>query len=168
MWQLSRDRCLMSKKERRAYLRKELKEYLRETPMTEDERTALREWVAEGNSVHENGAFACYEGGVPCDYLDVYRYEEEIRRDLEKLSPREQRIYIDRLNGVETIDTLREDVKELRLKAEAYYKVIFYHNLENEALQMIQWVKEEQEELARQSAGFMASLLDDEELPFSD
>ena len=62
-------------KEKRQFLKKELKEYEKITPMTEDERKVLHEWVADGNSVHENGAMACYEGGRPMDFLDVYREE---------------------------------------------------------------------------------------------
>lgn len=60
-------------KERKSYLRKELKEYEKATPMTDEERQAVREWVRAGNSVHENDMMACYEGGCPMDYLDVYR-----------------------------------------------------------------------------------------------
>ena len=50
------------KKEKRRFLRQELKEYERVTPMTEEERSALWEWVNAGNSVHENGSMASYEG----------------------------------------------------------------------------------------------------------
>lgn len=60
-------------KERMAYLRKELKEYEKVTPMTDEERKAVRAWVKAGNSVHENDMLACYEGGYPMDYLDTYR-----------------------------------------------------------------------------------------------
>ena len=44
-------------KEKRNFLRKELKEYEKVTPMTEEERIALHEWVKNGNSVHENGSW---------------------------------------------------------------------------------------------------------------
>src|SRR5699024_12501293 len=60
-------------------LKQELREYEKVTPMTEEEREALHEWVAAGNSVHENGSMASYESGRPVDFLDVYREEEEIR-----------------------------------------------------------------------------------------
>ena len=69
-------------KERRRFLKQELKEYEKATSMTDEERNALREWVRDGNSVHENAAMAVYEGGRPIDFLDVYREEEEIRRAL--------------------------------------------------------------------------------------
>lgn len=77
---------------------------------------ALHEWVLEGYSVHENGSMASTESGEPCDFLDVYRYEEELRQDLKKLSTREQENYLARLRNEDTIDNLREDFNELFLK----------------------------------------------------
>ena len=43
-------------KEKRQFLKKELREYEKTTPMTEEERKVLHEWVARGYSVHENGS----------------------------------------------------------------------------------------------------------------
>ena len=45
-------------KEKRRFLRRELKEYERVTPMTEEERHVLHEWVNRGYSVHENGSMS--------------------------------------------------------------------------------------------------------------
>ena len=73
-------------KEKTQLLKQELREYEKTTPMTEEEKEALHEWVAAGNSVHENGSMASYEGGRPVDFLDVYREEEEIRRALDSMS----------------------------------------------------------------------------------
>lgn len=50
-------------KEKTQLLKQELREYEKTTPMTEEEKEALHEWVAAGNSVHENGSMASYEGG---------------------------------------------------------------------------------------------------------
>ncbi len=41
--------------------------------MTEEEKEALHEWVALGKSVHDNGWYACWDGGIPMDFLDAYR-----------------------------------------------------------------------------------------------
>lgn len=79
--------------ERQKYLEKELKEYIRITQMTPDERKAVTEWVRMGNSVHENGSLACYEGGRPLDFLDVYRDEEAIRKATAGMSPEDTRRY---------------------------------------------------------------------------
>jgi hypothetical protein len=81
-------------KEKRQFLKKELREYEKTTPMTEEERKVLHEWVARGYSVHENGSMASYEGGRPMDFLDVYREEEEIRRHLSSMSYEEGSRYL--------------------------------------------------------------------------
>lgn len=111
----------------------ELRKYEEITEMTVEERTALREWVAEGNSVHENGSMGCHENGRPMDFLDVYRYEEEIRKELKKLTPKEQENYIARLQGRDTVDTLREDMTELLFKMEAYRRILQKHGLLSES-----------------------------------
>ena len=137
-------------KEKAALLRNELIEYEQNHEMTEDERTALREWVMDGNSVHENGSMAYTEHGVPSDFLDVYRYEEGIRRDLEKLSPREQENYIARLRGEDTIDNLREDFDKLFFKAQIYGQVLRSNGLFEEANLKIKTAEEESKKHALQ------------------
>lgn len=42
-------------KEKERSLQRELKEYEKVTPMTEEERIALHEWVRDGNSIHVHG-----------------------------------------------------------------------------------------------------------------
>ena len=44
----------MNTDKRQIFLEKELIEYEKVTVMTADEQSALRAWVAAGNSVHEN------------------------------------------------------------------------------------------------------------------
>lgn len=125
------------------YLMNELIEYEKNTKMTDKECSALREWVTAGNSVHENGSMACTESGVPSDFLAVYRYEEEIRRDLEKLSPKEQENYLARIQGTDTIDNLREDLNKLFFKAHIYEKVFRSYGLLSEAESKIKQAEEE-------------------------
>lgn len=81
------------KQERQRYLEKELKEYIKITPMTPAECKAVKEWVRQGNSVHENGSMTCYEGGQLLDFLDVYRDEEIIRKATSGMSPEDTRRY---------------------------------------------------------------------------
>lgn len=130
-------------KEKAAVLWNELIEYEKNNEMTDDERTALKEWVLAGNSVHDNGSMAFTEGGVPCDFLDDYRYQEEIRRDLEKLSPREEENYLARLRGEDTIDNLREDLDELYFKVRIYEQILRSYGLFEKAEKKIEIVKEE-------------------------
>ena len=60
------------------YLEKQYREYTRKTPMTDKEKTALKEWVMDGNSPYDNPAGFWKDGFHPADFLDVYRDEEYI------------------------------------------------------------------------------------------
>lgn len=135
----------------------ELRKYEKATEMTEKEKTALHEWVAAGNSVHENGSMGCYENGQPLDFLDVFRYEEEIRQTLEHLTPQEKENYIARLRGVDTVETLMEDIAELSFKTEAYRRILQRHGLLSEAEELLKVWKVSQTGL---------SPINDDELPF--
>ena len=79
-------------KERRKFLRKELREYLKTTETTPDELEALKEWVAQGNSVYENGSNAFYEVGTPVWFLEEYCHWRDLESEVESEaeSPREQ------------------------------------------------------------------------------
>lgn len=50
--------------------------------------------------------------------------EEEIRKDLEKLSPAEQDKYIARLKGEYTVEILLEDIQALQFRLNAYERVL--------------------------------------------
>lgn len=143
----------------------ELTEYEKSTKMTTEERNALHEWVLDGNSVHENSSMAYTGSGVPCDFLEVYRYEEGIRRELEKLSPREGENYLTRLRGEDTLDTLKEDFYELFFKAEIYERVLRSHGLLDEAVFRIKQAKEKAQEETKKFAEWMEAH-PEEELPF--
>lgn len=80
--------------ERQLYLKEELEAYEKVTPMTDEERNALHEWVAGGNSVHENGSYGVWEGGAPIDFLDVYRWEQEEKEKIYAMSDEERRRYL--------------------------------------------------------------------------
>ena len=116
-------------KERRSYLKKELREYEKETPMTEEERKILHEWVDEGNSVHENGSNACYEGGRPLDFLDVYREEEEIRQTLDSLCGEERERYLCEIRHEPYVPDLLAEIYKLEMKLRAYAQVLEDHGL---------------------------------------
>lgn len=114
-------------------LEKELKEYLKITPVNEEELEALKEWVADGNSVHTNPSMATDEHGNPSDFLLDYRYHAEIYKELEQLSGKEKEMYLARLRGEETIDTLREDLYKVMYERDVYLKVLQKHGLLKEA-----------------------------------
>ena len=114
-------------------LEKELKEYLKITPVNEEELEALKEWVSDGNSVHTNPSMATDEHGNPSDFLLDYRYHAEIYKELEQLSGKEKEMYLARLRGEETIDTLREDLYKVMYERDVYLKVLQKHGLLKEA-----------------------------------
>lgn len=114
-------------------LRKELKEYEAVTPMTDEERAALHEWVEGGNSVHDNGSMASYEGGRPMDFLDVYREEEEIRRTLDSLEGKEKEKFLRELRGEENEEDLREKRDRYWFIIGVYEYVLRRHGLMQEA-----------------------------------
>lgn len=119
--------------ERQRFLEEELKEYEKNTEMNEEERTALREWVATGNSVHENGCLAEDGHGNYIDFLDVYREDQEIRETLSKMSPEEQEEYLAQLRGEDTINSLRREKHEMFFKLKVYERVLKEYHLLDEA-----------------------------------
>ena len=77
--------------ETREILEKQYKEYIKETPMTKKEQRVLREWVKDGHSVYENASLVWAEGGVPVEFLTVWREEEYIRQHTKGMIPEETR-----------------------------------------------------------------------------
>ena len=134
-------------KEKRQLLKQELREYEKVTPMTEEEREALHEWVAAGNSVHENGSMASYESGRPVDFLDVYREEEEIRRALESMSYDEGSKYLLEEYGIDrdgvttpkppTYEELKEKANRLYRTCFLYWEFLAANNLCEEAYEYV-------------------------------
>lgn len=112
---------------------KELEEYEKETPMTDEERSALRDWVKAGNSVHNNGSMFSGEGGYPVDFLDVYREEEYIRKRLDSLEGKEKEKYLRELMGEVNIEDLRERIDRYWFMIGVYEYVLRKHGLMAEA-----------------------------------
>lgn len=136
-------------KEYMKFLKKELKEYEAETFMTEGERSALHEWVDAGNSVHENGSMASYEGGRPMDFLDVYREEQEIWKTLDKLDGKERENYLRRLRGEMNAEDLREELHHRSFICDVYEYVLRKHGLLSEAKEEILAAEKRSEEFIR-------------------
>ena len=134
-------------KEKRRFLKQELKEYEKTTPMTEEEKAVLHEWVAAGNSVHANGSMASYEGGRPMDFLDVYREEEEIRRALSSRSYEEGSRYLLEEYGIDrdgvltpkppTYEELKKKASRLYRTCLLYWEVLVANDLRDEAYEHV-------------------------------
>lgn len=138
---------------------KEYHDYVKKTPMTEKEKEALWEWVMDGNSVHENPSMAVDDHNSPADFLDDYRYHEEIYQQLEQLTGKDKENYLARLHGEDTIDTLREDLQTACYERDVYYKVISRHGLLREAKEFLEAGLELSRSIQRTALSF-------EELPF--
>ena len=134
-------------------------DYVKKTLMTEKEKEALWEWVLDGNSVHENPSMAVDDYNCSVDFLDDYRYHEEIYQQLEKLTGKDKESYLVRLRGEDTIDTLREDLQAACYERDVYYKVLSRHGLLQEA-------KECLEAGLERSNSLQLTALPFEELPF--
>jgi hypothetical protein len=109
-------------KERKRFLKQELKEYEKITPMTEEERRELHKWIEAGYSVHENTCCAVGDGNSPIDFLDIYREEEALRKATAGMGNEEARKYVlDYYGWTEeeneqkeyTVEALKERVREL-------------------------------------------------------
>ena len=136
-------------KEQMALLRKELEEYEETTPMTDEERSVLHEWVDAGNSVHDNSADAVYEGGRTMDFLDVYREEEYIREKLDSLEGAEKEKYLRELRGEQNEDDLREECSRYWFIIGVYEQVLRRYGLMSEAEAEIQAAEKRSEEFSR-------------------
>lgn len=113
--------------ERQRFLEQELKTYERATPMTDEERTVLRSWVRDGNSVHENTSDARGEDGRPMDFLEVYRQDVEISDALAAMTYEEGTEYLRREYGIvrenKPIQQPRPSYDELLKKAERLFRI---------------------------------------------
>lgn len=73
-------------KTRENFLHKQLKEYEATIGiMTADERKELHEWVAAGNSVHDNPCYIYGEDGCPMDYINAIRCDKELKELCEEM-----------------------------------------------------------------------------------
>lgn len=79
----------------------ELGRYEREVPMSCYEKRLLRKWVASGHSPSENAGskYICLTGSEAYDFLDVYRMDREIHRDVKGMSKSEQEAYLKEYTG---------------------------------------------------------------------
>ena len=129
-------------KEKLRLLKQELKEYERITPMTEEERSAVREWVSAGNSVHENAAMFSCEGGRPMDFLDVYRELEHLRKATANMTYDEESRYLLEEYGINrdekpeprpAFEDLCKRTKRIYRTCMLYRDVLIMNDLKDEA-----------------------------------
>ncbi|SEK34909.1 hypothetical protein SAMN04487770_101233 [Butyrivibrio sp. ob235] len=74
----------------------DLERYESEVQMTPYEKRAVRKWVIDGHSPYENpgSRYLCMTGSEPYDFLDVYRMDREIQKDMKGMNKEQQRAYL--------------------------------------------------------------------------
>jgi hypothetical protein len=101
---------------RQDYLWDEYQDYIAQKPMTPYERRLVRNWVKEGNSVYGCTQSRYYgESAYPMEFLEVYRTDRTIDKELQGKTPQEREAYLKDLLGYQEEPA---EEKELR-KAKA-------------------------------------------------
>lgn len=101
---------------RQEFLWDEYQDYIAKKPMTPYERRLVREWVKDGNSVYGCTQSRYYgESAYPMEFLEVYRSDRAIDKELQGKTPQERESYLKDLLGYQEEPA---EEKELR-KAKA-------------------------------------------------
>ena len=101
---------------RQEFLWDEYQDYIAKKPMTPYERRLVREWVKDGNSVYGCTQSRYYgESAYPMEFLEVYRSDRAIDKELQGKTPQEREAYVKDLLGYQEEPA---EEKELR-KAKA-------------------------------------------------
>ena len=101
---------------RQEFLWDEYQDYIAKKPMTPYERRLVREWVKDGNSVYGCTQSRYYgESAYPMEFLEVYRSDRAIDKELQGTTPQEREAYLKDLLGYQEEPA---EEKELR-KAKA-------------------------------------------------
>ena len=80
---------------RQEFLWDEYQDYIAKKPMTPYERRLVREWVKEGNSVYGCTQSRYYgESAYPMEFLEVYRSDRAIDKELQGKTPQEREAYL--------------------------------------------------------------------------
>ena len=148
------------KNTRQELLLQELREYEAKASLSKDERDALREWVKNGNSIHENPCMAEDGHGRYLDFIDVYRTNAELGNILDSLTEKERENYLARLQRVATIDDLRDDLMKMTFRMNCYEDVLRNYGLLDKALEYCD------SRMAQESQTSVFDNAHDEPLPF--
>ena len=101
---------------RQEFLWDEYQDYIAKKPMTPYERRLVREWGKDGNSVYGCTQSRYYgESAYPMEFLEVYRSDRAIDKELQGKTPQEREAYLKDLLGYQEEPA---EEKELR-KAKA-------------------------------------------------
>ena len=128
---------------RQEFLWDEYQDYIAKKPMTPYERRLVRKWVKEGNSVYGCTQSRYYgESAYPMEFLEVYRSDRAIDKELQGKTPQERETYLKDLLGYQE-ETAEE--KELREAKDATPGPVNAHirKLERELFHIWAFIMEE-------------------------
>ena len=102
---------------RQDYLWDEYQDYIAQKPMSAYERRLVRNWVKEGNSVYGCTQSRYYgESAYPMEFLEVYRMDRSIDKDLQGKTPQEREAYLKDLMGYCGETTEEKELREAKAK----------------------------------------------------
>ena len=148
---------------RQEFLWDEYQDYIAKKPMTPYEHRLVRKWVKEGNSVYGCTQSRYYgESAYPMEFLEVYRSDRAIDKELQGKTPQERETYLKDLLGYQE-ETAEE--KELREAKDATPGPVNAHirKLERELFHI--WAFIIEEGLCSEAMGYVNEHRD-EESPF--
>ncbi len=129
--------------EKQRYLEEELAAFELKNSMTGPERRALRKWVRSGHSVYESpGSRYCLNSALPVqDFLDVYRQDHEIDRELKGKTRAEQTEWLKAYMGYDEpeeqkepgIPEMKEHIRKLEHELFNLWEYISQEGLGSEA-----------------------------------
>ena len=136
-------------------LLKEMYEYIDRNPVTDEERQALLEWIQAGHSVYERCPSRYLPEREEQDFLDIYRQDREIDRDVAGMTSDAMIAYLKDYMGYsdpEPIQNYSHGQLEEMVRRLEKENLILYHFLERKG------IKADAEQYVRQHI--------DEEIPF--
>ena len=145
---------------RQDYLWDEYQDYIAQKPMTAYERRLVRNWVKAGNSVYGCTQSRYYgESEYPMEFLEVYRADREIDRDLQGKTPKEKEAYLKELLGyeeepaeekelrkakAETPEPVNEHIRKLERELFHTWAFIMNEGLYSDAMEYLEEHKDEE------------------------
>lgn len=100
---------------RQEFLWDEYQDYIAKKPMTPYERRLVRKWVKEGNSVYGCTQSRYYgESSYPMEFLEVYRSDRAIDKELQGKAPQEREAYLKDLLGFQEEPAEEKELREAK------------------------------------------------------
>ena len=100
---------------RQEFLWDEYQDYIAKKPMTPYEHRLVRKWVKEGNSVYGCTQSRYYgESAYPMEFLEVYRSDRAIDKELQGKTPQEREAYLKDLLGYQEEPAEEKELREAK------------------------------------------------------